>query len=534
MPPDDALTRQTRLITALRAAARWPAAAGPVEVIETHVSWVLLVGGHACKFKKALNLGFLDYSTLERRRFFCEEELRLNRRTAPEIYLDVLPIAGTVDDPQPGGTGEPVEFAVRMRRFDQAALLDSKLAAGTLTAAHIDDAVRAAAALHAIAERAAPDSPYGEPATVYHPVSQNYAQIRPLLDSPAQAEVLAPHAAWAEARFAALSALMAARKAGGFVRECHGDLHLGNLAEVDGRVLAFDGIEFNPELRFIDVMSELAFLAMDLEARGQWGLARRAVNGYLERTGDYAGLALLDFYKHYRAMVRAKVTAIRRRQPGIDVAERLALTARFGDYLALASHYLPTRRPALLLTCGLSGTGKSVLAAALAEGLDNTVRLRSDVERKRLFGLGAQADSRSLVGAGIYTAEASARTYARLGELAKHAIDGGYTAVVDATFLERARREDFRAMACAWGVPFLVLYLTAPEQVLHERIVARHTARQDASEADLAVLAHQQRRMAAPQGDELEHTLVIDAGRDWQPARAVQQVQTRLEAGACR
>lgn len=530
MAPDDALTRQTRLIAALRDASRWPQGrgTGTVEIIETHVSWVLLVGEYAYKIKKALNLGFLDYSTLERRRFCCEEELRLNRRTAPEIYLDVLPITGTVDDPRPGGAGEPFEFAVRMRRFDQASLLDRKLAEGSLTVAHIDEAVHAMAALHELAERAGPDSPYGEPATVYHPVAQNYEQTRPLLDTPEQAEVLTPHARWAEARFAALAPLMATRKAEGFVRECHGDLHLGNLAEVNGRVLAFDGIEFNPDLRFIDVMNELAFLAMDLEARGQWALARRAVNGYLERTGDYAGLPLLDFYKHYRAMVRAKVAAIRRSQPGIDTDERLSLTNLFGDYLALAGHYLPARRPALVLTCGLSGTGKSVLAAALTEGLDNTVRLRSDVERKRLFGLAPEADSRSRVGAGIYTAEASARTYARLAELAKHAIDGGYTAVVDATFLERTRRDEFHALARAWGVPFLVVYLTAPEQVLHERITARRATCQDASEADLGVLAHQQQRMEVPQGEELAHTLVVEADRGWDPVHAVQQVGARL------
>ncbi len=527
MPVDDTLSRQARLIDALRDPSRWPHPADAVAVIETHVSWVLLVGAYAYKFKKALDLGFLDYSTLARRQHFCEEELRLNRRTAPAIYLGVIAIGGSAEDPRPGAAGPAIEYAVQMRRFDDAGLLDNQLATGSLTARHIDEAMRAAADLHALAARVAPEAPYGDPEAVFHPIAENFAQIPPLLDAPEDRALLAPHAAWAEARFAELAPLMAARKRAGFVRECHGDLHLGNLAEVDGQVLAFDGIEFNPGLRYIDVMSELAFLAMDLEARGQWPLARRAVNGYLERTGDYAGLPLLDFYKHYRAMVRAKVTAIRRRQDGISLSERLALTERFGAYLALASQYLVPRRPALLLTCGVSGTGKSVLAAALVEGLENTVRLRSDVERKRLFGLAAQADSGSLVGAGIYTADATARTYERLAELAKHAIDGGYTAVVDATFLERARRETFRKLAHAWGVPFRVLFLTAPDEVLQQRIIARHAAGNDASEADLAVLAHQRTRVEPPQGAELAETLTLDAG--WDPRHAIEYIQAHLK-----
>ncbi len=533
MPADDTLARQIRLVTALRDPERWPQRADRVDVIETHVSWVLLVGDRAYKLKKALDLGFLDYATLERRRFFCEEELRLNRRTAPEVYLGVLPIGGSVDEPRPGDAQAPIEYAVEMRRFDDAGLLDRQQEAGTLTPAHIDAAVHAMADLHGLAAPVEPGSPYGDPAAVFQPVTQNFAQIGPLLQAPEDADILAPHARWAEARFAQLAPLMAGRKRDGFVRECHGDLHLGNLAEVDGKVLAFDGIEFNPALRFIDVMSELAFLAMDLEARGEWSLAHRAVNAYLERTGDYAGLPLLDFYKHYRAMVRAKVTAIRRRQPGLALSERLALTKQFGAYLTLASHYLPARRPALLLTCGLSGTGKSVLAAALAEGMDNSVRLRSDVERKRLFGLASTAESRSLLGAGIYTPEATMRTYDRLAALAKHAIDGGYTAVVDATFLEPGRRLAFRDMARAWGVPFTVLYLTAPDDVLRERILARHAARMDASEADLAVLEHQRTRFQPPEGEESADTLVIDAGRGWDPLQAVAAVQAHLKAAPC-
>ena len=321
-----------------------------LRLVETHISWVFLTGDYAYKVKKPLDLGFLDFSTLEKRAHCCREELRLNRRLAPSLYLDVVALTGTPEAPVLGGPGEPVEYAVKMRQFDEAGLLDRLIAGGELPPERIDRIARIAADFHARAERAPAESDFGTPERAHHPVAENFVQTLALVSGPDVVVRLEGLQAASEEAYRRLAPRMAARRRDGFVRECHGDMHLGNMALVDGDVAIFDGIEFNANLRWIDVMSEVAFLCMDLEQRGRPDYAWRFLNAYLERTGDYAGLSLLHYYQAYRAMVRAKVTAIRLAQPGLSAGDRAAAEASFLGYLSLAEGYAAAGRPFLAIT----------------------------------------------------------------------------------------------------------------------------------------------------------------------------------------
>ena len=502
------------LVAVLLKPDTWPFPVKRVEHLETHISHLFLVGDYVYKVKKPVDLGFLDFSTLERRRFFCEEEVRLNSRMAPGIYLAAVPITRNGDAFQVEGEGESVEYAVKMRRFDQAGLLDRHL----LNAEIIDALAQRVADFHASIPAAPSESEWGRPEKVWFQVEQNYRQVRELGLFPQFTDRLTSLEEKAHQRFREIRDLVEQRRADGFVRECHGDMHLGNIAWVEGKVLVFDGIEFNPDLRWIDVANDIAFLLMDLEYRGEQRMAWRFLNRYLELTGDYAAARLLPFYKAYRAMVRAKVAAIRLTQEG---GESETLQQEFTGYLEYAEWCLaPGGRPMLCITHGLSGGGKSHFCLEMRERL-GMIHLCSDLERKRLFGLAPEAGSRSAVEGGIYTPKATQRTYGRLQELAGELLDGGYSVVVDATFLEAVRRARFRALAEAHGACFRILAIEAPESVLRERVVVRSRKGKDASEADLAVLARQIKKHQPLSDAEREVAVQVDTtGRlDWEALR---------------
>jgi aminoglycoside phosphotransferase family enzyme/predicted kinase len=452
---------------------------GPVEVqvVQTHISTVLLAGDFAYKLKRPVRLPFLDFSTLERRQHFLQEELRLNQRTAPELYLDLLPVTGRPDAPRLGGSGPVIDWTLRMRRFGPGGGLHALAEAGALLSGHIDALADHLAAFHlslppsaavpgSSPQRWASDSLDEITASPQRPASFTPADIAHL-----RAQLLP--------RLAAPRPSEAQRQQAGWVRECHGDLHLGNLVEWQGRVLAFDALEFDPALRHIDVVADLAFPFMDLLAHGLPGLAWRLVNRHVEQTGDFEGLCQLPTLAAYRALVRAKVALL-----SPDGA------AGFQRYWPLAQRLLQHTRPQLVLVCGLSGSGKSTLALMLAQAL-GAVRLRSDVERKRLFGLLPTARPDPTLG--LYTQEATQRTYARLGELAHTLLSGGLSVVVDAASLRQHERAALRAIALACNASFVLVSCEAPAERLQARIMARQATNQDASDADLSVLALQQR-----------------------------------------
>lgn len=504
---------QARLTDALLDPRIYPHPVDRVERIETHISSVLLAGDFAYKIKKPLALSFLDFSSLERRAFFCAEEVRLNRRYAPDIYLDRIAITGSADRPVLGGDGPAIEYAVRMRRFPPDRLLSDLLTRGELLLGLMDRLAAHIASFHAAAAVPSEDADFGSPLQVAAPARDTLRDLTGLV-LPRNRERLAELADWNQAALAELAPQFAARRAQGFVRECHGDLHLANIALWDDRLLLFDGIEFDPALRWIDVMSDLAFTLMDLDARHAVGHANRLKSAYLERSGDYAGLGVLRFYQQYRALIRAKIAGLRARQLAPGSAEEAAQTDEASGYLALAGHYTQARRPRLVITCGLSGSGKSTAALELVDAC-GFVRVRSDVERKRLFGLAAEARSGAGLDAGIYSREAGDRTYRQLAEHAKAALTAGERVVVDAAFLRRDQRAPFAALAERLGVPFTVLRLDADPELLRRRVVERLAHGADVSEAGPEVLSRQQVSVEWPAAGEGDTVRIGTSDIDW-------------------
>lgn len=524
---DDALAQQRALVTALISPGCYPHPAGSVSVVETHISFVLLTGDFAYKIKKAVDLGFLDFSTLAKRRFFCEEELRLNRRLAPHLYLDVVPVCGSPSVPRMGGEGPAIEYAVKMVRFPQQSLADHMLSRGELQPEAIDALAAAVAAFHESIARAGAADGYGSAAAIAAPTAQNFAQVRALLDAGEDTATLSALEAWTLAEQERLAERFGARKRDGFVRECHGDLHLGNIVLLGNEPCIFDCIEFNPNLRWIDVVNEAAFLVMDLDVRGQPDLASRFLNGYLEAGGDYAGLRLLAYYKAYRAMVRAKVDRIRAAQSGLTASERETALADYRRYVDYASRSMAAPARGLLVTHGFSGSGKTFFSRTLIERL-GAVRIRSDVERKRLHGLDALAHSGSGLESGIYGQRATEETYNRMECLARCVAEAGMPVVVDATFLKRWQRDKFRTAAQALGIPFVILDCRAPPAMLRARLGHRLHAAADASEATPAVLDSQLQGAESLAADEAAFVVPVDtASGDWEPA--LDEIRRRLQ-----
>jgi hypothetical protein len=497
------------LISGLLNPAAYPHAAAAPQLIETHISWVILAGEFAYKIKKPLDFGFLDFSSLAKRHHFCEEEIRLNSRLAPDIYLAVVAIGGSLEeprlDPSLKAVGPVIEWAVKMRAFPADATLDREAEVST---EQIDAIAECIAEFHAGIASAPANSTYGEPDKVVAPIAANFEQLRKLLpfDRDSQLKPLLDRLqTWSENEGQRLGQHFAARKAGGFIRECHGDLHLGNIAWVGNKPLVFDALEFNPALNHIDVINEIAFLSMDLRHRGRADLAWRLLDGYLAQTGDFAGLQALPYYQVYRAMVRAKVTAIM----AAEHPEHADFNACM-SYLQLADRLAHDRHPALLLMHGVSGSGKTWLSQHLLEQLGG-IRLRSDVTRKRLFGLKPLQDSADIPG-GIYTPEASARTLATLVQDASGLLAAGFLVIVDATFIHRRWRAPFQALAAELPVAWWIVSLAAPSDVLQARIVQRQAQGTDASEAGLAVLESQLANLEPFDADEAMHVIHFHSG----------------------
>lgn len=475
------------------------------EVLETHISWVLLTGDYAYKIKKPMNFGFLDFSTLDRRRHFCEEELRLNSRLASELYVDVLPITGTADAPQLGGSGEAIEYAIRMRQFSQSELFDARQERGDLPAELLTTLARQVASFHDQLPAVADDKPLGTPEAVYAAMQENFDQIRPLLSDQPLLDQLDNLEAWTRTTFERHRELIAQRRAGGFVRECHGDLHLANITVFNDRVTVFDGIEFNEPFRWIDVINDLAFLLMDLESRREYALANEVLNTYLEYRGDFEALTLLPLYKAYRALVRAKIALFTLGNPALTDTEKAGLHQRYRDYAELAESYSGIPNHYLLATSGLSASGKTCVSAAMAREL-GLVRLRSDVERKRLFGLGPLDQSKSPQGGNLYTPEATERTYRRLAELAGQLLEAGLPVIVDAASLRVSERTVIADVAESHSVPFALLHCEAPEEKRRAWIRER---KGDASEATESLLDAQKDWWEPLTTDEKRHTVHV-------------------------
>jgi aminoglycoside phosphotransferase family enzyme/predicted kinase len=474
-----------RLIRDLLEPAAYPHEVRGIQVIETHISWVILTGEFAYKVKKPVDLGFLDFSTLEARRHYCEEELRVNRRTAPGLYLGVVPIGAGPDGARVGF--EPaLEYAVRMRQFSHAARLDRCLQAGRLGLPEMRALAVTIARFHrGLPRRRNIDAAY-EVERAVKPARNTFMHLDPAAFDDESQQRLAVVEAWTLQQAAALAPVFAARA--GAIRECHGDLHLENLLLQDGQFIPFDALEFNPNLRWIDTANDIAFLAMDLMARGRSDLAFAGLNAWLEESGDYDSLRVMRFYLVYRSMVRAVVTAIRQRQGAAAPGDSVRPDA--GRYVELAAELVDTPPAHLYLMHGFSGSGKTWFSERLVAGLP-ALRVRSDLERKRLPGLDAGHQATGEIDSGLYAAEITDRTYRMLAHHCQTGLSAGFHMIADATFLRREQRARFIALARSLGAGVSIVDCNAPADVLRARIGARAALRRDASDADIAVLEHQ-------------------------------------------
>ncbi|WAF85088.1 AAA family ATPase [Metapseudomonas otitidis] len=495
-----------QLIQALQDPSLYPHPVEAFSVIETHISWVLLTGPYVYKIKKPVNFGFLDFTRLEDRQHFCTEEVRLNQRLTHDLYLDVVSITGSESAPRLGGEGPVIEYAIRMAQFPQSNLLSEIQSRGELSPAHVDALAEQIARFHLEAPRVDEKHPLGTPEAVMQPVQQNFDQIRPMLEAKADLQQLDALEAWAQSSFERLKPLLAERKRDGFIRECHGDIHLGNATLINGEVVLFDCIEFNEPFRFTDVYADIGFLAMDLEDRGLKSLSRRLVSRYLEETGDYRGLALLNFYKAYRALVRAKV-ALFSLAHQTDAVQRAATLRQYRNYANLAESYSAIPLRFLAITHGVSAVGKSHVALRLVEAL-GAIRLRSDVERKRLFG--EQPGKDGELNSGIYSPESTEATYQRLHELAEQVLSAGFPVVLDAAYLKRAQRQGARAVAEKAGTAFLILDCQAPDAVIGGWLEQRRQQGTDPSDATLEVVQAQHASREALDSEEQAHSTRVD------------------------
>jgi aminoglycoside phosphotransferase family enzyme/predicted kinase len=509
------------LVAGLLSPSAYPHEVGKVELVETHISWVLLTGQYAYKIKKPVDFGFLDFTTLAKRHHYCEEEVRLNRRWAPDLYLDVIPITLVGGKPCIAGAGRPIEYSVRMRQFAYDMRLDRQLAIGQLGAADILELADEIANQHLRAIRVQPSERLL--LVTKKQIRDNYAALA----GQVPAAFLAAQRRWMEDRLEDYGPVMDERSEEGFFRECHGDLKLANIVRLPEGIRAFDCIEFNRDLREIDVVADYAFLMMDLKVRGADDLASAFLNRYLELTGDYRGACLLPIYEVYRSLVRAKILSIKLREAGTSKTgtdDRRALHR----YCDLADALTQQQNPVLVAMTGYSGSGKSWLSKRLAPAL-TAIRLRSDLEQKRLAGLGPTADSQSAIRSGIYDRDTTSAVYAQLLETAGELLRAGLSVIVDAAFLSATQRRLARHTAIRSGAAFALVRTVAREDELLQRL-ERRGQRESVSEAGVGVLRHQLETADSLATDEMNAVITVNTEEDIDMRQLVSKLN-RIAAG---
>ncbi len=496
-------------------------------LIETHISWVLLTGDYAYKIKKPVNFGFVDFSTLPKRKFYCEEELRLNRRFAPDLYLELVCYCGSYEQPRICDGSGVIEYAVKMREFQQSDLLSDIAARQLLQPCHIDSIADVVSKFHDSIINVETEAQPISTDIILKWSRENFDRLEDAISFRILPDYFIELKAWCLNAGHTNMPTMASRLENNFIRECHGDLHLGNIAFIDGQITLFDCIEFNPELRWIDTMSEVAFIVMDLQARGYSEFAWRLINRHLESTGDYEGIVLLRYYIVYRAMVRAKIEALRLIQ--LEAGKKLdpEIYQPTFNYLQQAHSWIHSGLPSIIIMHGLSGSGKSTLAGHLVEQL-GAIRIRSDVERKRLFSLDASQDSQSSIEQGIYTTDATQMTYDRLAEMAELVTVAGFTVIVDASFLRLKFRHQFRQLAVKNQCACLLISCDLPEAILSERILKRRASGNDPSEANLAVLTKQLETQDALNRSEIENHPTVLINQEYSEQEQIVIIKKRI------
>lgn len=498
-------------------------------VIETHISIVMLTPQFAYKMKKPVDYGFVDFRTVRQRKFYCEEEVRLNKRLAPDLYIGVVPVTGSEEEPSLDGQGQAIDYLVKMHRFNESAELHNIVQRKQSIVDEMFVFAAELAGFHQGTLVADQASQYGVFEKIVYDAMQNFDAIQKIRVSPETSNALTRARSWSTLEASRCESIFRVRKRRGFVRECHGDLHLRNMVLLKGKVVAFDCLEFNAELRWIDVASEIAFLLMDLSRKSEDLVAAIVLNHYLECSGDYDLLSVLRFYIVYRAMVRVKVSSF---TLGENATKKEADSV-IRPYIDVIEHTISQegRTPSLILMHGLSGCGKSWLSLKLREN-PGVIHIRSDIVRKSTCYPSNNPDETGselthLSGSG-YTAQSRAGVYRELERIAGLILESGYTAIVDATFLKQGPRQQFYKLALDAGAKFHIVHLDFPVSVLEDRIVNREKKGDDPSEANLDVLRNQIEHHDALSSEEKMHALVINEKNDLGP-ESLMEIARKLQ-----
>jgi uncharacterized protein len=479
------------LVAALQNPRIYPEHPGNVELVQTHISAIFLTGKHVYKVKKPVNLGFLDFTTLEKRKFYCQQEVVLNRRLCPEIYLGVVEIRSHQGRIFLGdGPGEIIEYAVLMKQLPPDCMMNRWLARRAVTPALLHKIAAKIAHFHAQAETSSEIASYGNIETIRGNVEENFTQTENYVGISISAEFFREIMESSRRYMQRQLPLFQKRIAGGKIRDCHGDLHLQHICLTE-EILIFDCIEFNQRFRYSDVAADIAFLLMDLDFHGYPLLSADLASSYLDISRDWPLFLLLDFYKSYRAYVRGKVISFRLEDPAISTAEKGAVLAEARRYFDLAHHYaMRLNRPALILTCGLMGTGKSTIARALAEAL-GWERLSSDILRKELAHLLPLEHRYEKFSQGLYSPDFSQKTYKGLLNRAHDILDAGNSLIIDASFKKKTDRQEAQALAHRAQADFLLIECQSDEREIERRLTFRAGDKNEASDGRWELLAEQ-------------------------------------------
>jgi len=517
---------QRNILKSLLKSEAYPEAVDAVELIQTHVSWIFLAGNTAYKIKKPVDFGFLNFSTIDRRRFYCHEEVRLNSRLCPDIYQGVVEVREAPGGAAFFGDGQVIDYAVRMKRLPAERMLGRLVERGEVTAADMRAVARVIADFHRAAATSPAISEYGRQERIMANWQENLAQSADDPQTPLSSEELAVIGQWVSSFVEDRAELFEGRIAGGFIRECDGDIHLENICLTDGRICIFDCIEFNERFRYCDTAADIAFLLMDLDYHHRRDLAEAVLDEYQAASGDAGLCGVIDFYKLYRAFVRGKVESFRQSDSGIEPEKRERAGARSAAYFRLARGYLERQRlkPTLFITCGLTGSGKSTLAAQLSFEL-GIATYNSDRVRKQLAALPPDSAQRVPFETGLYSAAASEATYAELLRLAEAELAMGRSVVVDACFISREQRRPFGQLAERLALPYVVLHCSCPDAEQRRRLVEREASGESVSDGRLEILEVQRNNFQPPEESE---GLVLSVSTAAAPGTLTSPIYARL------
>lgn len=497
-----------------------------VELVQTHVSYIFLTDRYAYKIKKPVDFGFLNFSTIDRRRFYCNEEVRLNRRLCPDIYEGVVELRDTPTGAAFHGTGTIIDYAVKMKRLPADRMLDKLVDSGAVTSSTMRKVSCIIADFHLTAPTSPAIAEYGRLERIMFNWQENFEQVIPFenLTLPAHDRELVR--SWVTTFAAEHENAFQQRVVDGFIRECDGDIHLENICLDDDAVHIFDCIEFNERFRCCDTVADIAFLLMDLDYHGRHDLSDDVIEEYLTRTGDQGLMALIDFYKIYRAFVRGKVESFRLNDSGINPDDQEIARKRATRYFRLIRGYIERRRlkPALFITCGLMGSGKSALTAQLAFELGIS-SFNSDETRKQMVGVPPESPVRHAFGEGLYDRQSTEATYTELLRQAENKLLKGSSVVIDASFMHKSQRTPFAMLSKRCAVPLIILHITCNEAENKRRLQERESAGKSVSDGRLELLTLQAAGFETP--DETEGTY-IPLSANSPPVTLIDEIYNRL------